>query len=116
VIGQDSLIEMRRAGYTPDAVFLDINVPRAAKGADMWRDWALQIGQQCRIALEPDENLDRLDLRFLIGLNVLVFGGPAEQTEAVAEVCRRFQAKRVTVFDDEGMTMPNGQRRKWPAS
>lgn len=102
--GQDQLLALRRAGRIPaDGVYIEVCrkrgvFPRSQQEAD---------GERMRLTIAPEEPVDRLDLRCVIGLEVVVLAYPdapaAGAVHAVCEACVAAGAKVVIglQFHDE---------------
>jgi hypothetical protein len=89
MIGHQPLIAMRRAGFVPRSVC--INTRQAATA----RDWHRWTPEQADIYLAPDEPLHRLDLRFVVGLNVDFIVDNDELAERLFDALVKAGAKRV---------------------
>lgn len=91
--GQAPLIAMRRDRKRP-ALFVSIDV--GPMGPWLANNWHLQGLMPC-LLVEPADVVDRLDLRFLIGLDVNVSGYEvdAARVRQVFEACLRAGAARV---------------------
>ena len=97
--GHLPLVAMRRRGFKPDCCWLtDLDV------LELYRDWHLARNGTPWVLIEPGESLERLDLRFLVGLQVFVSIDDPERMRAVVEACRTAGAARAIGF----ATLPEG--------
>jgi 2-keto-3-deoxy-L-rhamnonate aldolase RhmA len=69
--GHEKLIEMRREGLRPvGGIYLDTNPSN-----DYWsRHWTEHSMSTAFVDIEPRENIEKLDIRFVTGLDVVVVG------------------------------------------
>lgn len=95
--GHQLLSDVRRAGFAPHQVNVDLDVPRLplAHFADMARAGFAQL------QVEPADAVHRLDLRCVVGLVVLVSGRDAERVANVAAACVAAGAERVIATTHE---------------
>ena len=89
--GHLPLIAMRRRGLRPSLVWIDTD-PDVLR---CWRDWPTVDATVAHVQLGLDDSPALLDLRWLIGLNVIVSGADAQRVEAVGQACRDHEAARV---------------------
>lgn len=66
--GHEPLIEMRKTGFVPDMVFIDIDTD----ALESWRDWPEANNQNAHILIEPTDR--RFDFRCFVGLRCYVSG------------------------------------------
>ncbi len=92
--GHQALLEMRRAGRAPGAVFIDVDLPTLTP-MDEDLQWQNVDPSSADIEIAVDEPVHRLDFRFVIGLTVHVSGCEAKRVEAVRDACIAAKAKRV---------------------
>lgn len=92
--GHDALIAMRRRGTTPAVVFLDTE-PCFVRA---WADWQQHTPAAASVWVEPGESMQRIDLRCVVGLPVVVTGMNAERVRAVADAAAKAKAKAVTGY------------------
>ena len=92
--GHQPLLEMRTKGRHPPVVFIDTEPDRLK----CWRDWHAVEGGKPTISVNPDESIERLDLRCIHGVTVSVQGSDEERVNAVGAACIRAGAKRVVGF------------------
>ncbi len=88
--GHQPLIDMRRRGLKPLLVDVDLE----PNGCDDWPNW-------CRtpiVQIEPKDAIHRIDLRFLVGLNVVVTGLDSSRVRRAFDACRAAGAARVVAF------------------
>lgn len=90
--GQEPLIAMRRAGKVPRSVWFCFD-------GDGWRIWPASAyrrgGVAAEVLIEPADNIDRLDLRFVVGLQCRVQGNDAAKVRKVHAACAKAGAARV---------------------
>ena len=91
--GADALRQMRRDGYTPNLVIVDL----AENWMQSWADWERMNPTIAQLAPTPGESPSRADLRCVIGLTVFVTGDAlqAEAVRAWRDACIAANAKRV---------------------
>lgn len=83
--GQEHLIAMRRGHRVPaEGVGIEVTPDRG-----MWpRSQEEADGSRVRLTVDPGESVDRLDLRCVVGLEVVVFAYSCEPCErAVRALC-----------------------------
>jgi hypothetical protein len=89
--GHEALLTMRRAGAAPSLVMLDtMPCPLAS-----WRDWQHIDPTIAHLQLDAEDRPQRLDLRCVVALTVMVSGTDAELVQATAQACEAAGAKRV---------------------
>ncbi len=89
--GHEALIAMRRAGWKPAMVTLDLwPCPQ-----EFWRDWSTQSPPFAHILIEPTDSIERLDLRFVVGLMVTVQGDDERRVGLVAKAAVAADARHV---------------------
>jgi hypothetical protein len=59
------------------------------------QDWAQREFCRGRVFVEPSDAIDRLDLRFLVGCDVMVDGEDAERIQRLYAALQRHKARRV---------------------
>lgn len=89
--GHQPLIDMRRAGKAPRSVFVDAFEDHS----QAWRDWPTVNPAAPQIEILPTEMLSGLDLRFVVGLIVILTGHDAARVAKVREACFEAGATRV---------------------
>jgi hypothetical protein len=90
--GHSALIAMRLRRRIPAFVTLDTD---AATGPADCDDWHLVNPMYASVWIEPNDPIERLDLRFVVGLPVIVSGTDPERVERVGHAAQLAQAKRV---------------------
>ena len=89
--GAEQLIAMRLQHRKPAMV--DIETERdPQRWCDTWRADGFANAQ---LLIEPAENVQRMDLRCVVGLVVEVQGSDAGRVLAIAEACKAAGARRV---------------------
>lgn len=84
----DRLIDLRRKGYVPDLVFVDLDF-------DIKHDRLWPFDPQYPLLhIGPQENVRRIDMRCLVGLTVQIAGEDADRVQAVTEACIAARAGR----------------------
>jgi hypothetical protein len=91
VIGHQHVIDQRKRGLAP--AFVVLNCTRICP------QWGVDQFGSPWVNVDPSENADRLDLRFLNGLEVGVFTDSAERREALHNACRKAGATVLEVDD-----------------
>lgn len=97
--GHEPLIEMRKTGFVPDMVFLDVDVD----AMESWRDWPANNNRNCHILIEPTDK--RFDFRCFAGLRCYVSGHTdAKRVQAIRDALIDAGASRViaTTFEQVG--------------
>jgi hypothetical protein len=97
--GHEALIEMRLGGVAPKAVFFD-----ADGGWPAWwfREWPKYTPEYAHLQLDPNDNLQRLDLRCVVGLLVHVLGS-GERQKRLRDAVIRAGASRVICVTEDGV-------------
>jgi len=97
--GHEFLIGLRRKGWKPAMVFIDTQ-PDPARSWRLWPQVDLDFPQ---VEVLPDDALSSLDLRFLVGLRVLITGRDQRRVERLKDMCFDAGAACVvaTVFHGE---------------
>lgn len=85
--GHQKLIELRRDGFKPPVLFLN----------DYWADPIAEDIFDGSVIEIAGEDLDRLDLRFLVGLRVSTGASTESRAKAILEACKRSGAAMVAV-------------------
>lgn len=89
--GHEPIVAMRRRRQVPMAVRLHV-------GGDLhetlWRDWPTYTGT-AQVHIPDSDNVERLDLRFVVGLLVWVDAYDEARMLAVEEAVKRAGAARV---------------------
>lgn len=89
--GHQDLIAMRRSGYVPHVVFVDIGPDRLR----MSDGWAERNPASAYLCVGGDERPSRSDLRCVVGLTVSVHGEDVAAVHAMRDACIEAKAKRV---------------------
>lgn len=89
--GHLPIIAMRQRGLVPRTVFIDA-FEDLSKG---WRHWPAVDMALPQVEILPDDQLTNLDLRFVVGLQVMVTGHHPRRVQAIADACTTAGAKRV---------------------
>lgn len=97
--GHEPLIAMRKRGATPQSVWFDLD------GGDAWKTWPAAMATRWRnhpeavgsaeIMVEAGDAIPRLDLRFVVGMQVRVMGADLKRVRQLARACADAGAKRV---------------------
>lgn len=99
MIGATELLELRRNGRKPRSVFLYDSIDPGRH--TQWVQELIENGMIPEVYILPDENISRLDLRFLVGLNVLVYGPNKDRLRLLFERVRALPAQQITITDGE---------------
>ena len=89
--GHEALIAMRRGGLRPDLVAIHAGTDHSA----CWRDWRDLTPTQAQVEIQDGDSLAGIDLRFTVGLFVIVSGEDADRVAAVHAACLDGGARRV---------------------
>lgn len=89
--GADALRELRRDGYAPNLVIIDLEEDRLRS----WADWDRLTPTIAELAVAPGEAPARADLRCVFGLTVFVTGEDQASVRAWRDACIAAKAKRV---------------------
>lgn len=89
--GHDALIAMRRGGFRPNTVAIHTGVDHS--GA--WRDWQEMTPKHADVEIASEDALSSLDLRFTVGMFVVVTGDDPFRVAAIHALCIAAGAKRV---------------------
>jgi hypothetical protein len=99
VKGQQTLVDVRLRGINPTWVYIGVD--------EDWPDWFTRDWVQptypgadlrARLVIEPDDTIERLDLRCVYGLPVEVAGDDEERVRSVAVKCAEEGALMVHQF------------------
>jgi hypothetical protein len=86
--GHEPLLAMRRAGFTPLSVHFTV-------GPDpLCTDWP-KFGNRASVEIEPSDAVSRLDLRYVVGLEVHVLGHDEVRVVELHGACIAAKASRV---------------------
>lgn len=77
--GQDAIIELRKSRRKPSTVFLNDYL------CDVDR---METGDHFTVAISPDERIESLDLRFLVGLQVSISGSSEKRARGLLKACQ----------------------------
>jgi len=83
--GHQPIATMRRQGATPRIVFVDTTPCQW----ESWRKWHLDTPHSAQVEIEPDDFVASLDLRYAVGLTVVVSG---DSLGRVASIGKAFEA------------------------
>jgi len=87
--GHEPLIAMRKAGFVPDWIFIDMG----EDALESWRDWPTMNNRRASILIEPKDR--HFDFRFAIGLPCYVAGEDMDRVHAVRDALIEAKAARV---------------------
>ena len=88
--GHLPILAMRRVGLVPSMVTLS-DYPTETWS---WRDWPEDTAH-AEVEIERTDSIARLDLRYCVGLIVIVDGENANRVNAIADAAEKAGAKRV---------------------
>ena len=95
--GHSAAIDMRRQGFTPRMVFIDLG------DASDWPSlWPANCPHRAHVEIDDDEPISGLDFRFCVGLKVVVQGKDMARVRLVSEACLEAGAGEVTAVDHLG--------------
>lgn len=89
--GHEPIIAMRRRGLKPHTVFIDAFEDLSKS----WRRWPSVDPTMPQVEVLPGEPLSGLDLRFLVGLRVVIIGHCRRRVDALRSLCIEAEAARV---------------------
>lgn len=89
--GHQALIKMRKSGSVPDIVWIDT----WADYMPMADDWMKMNNAHAHLQVDPDDRIERLDMRCVHGLVCKIDGDEEKQVNAMRDACIRVGAKRV---------------------
>ena len=89
--GADALRELRRDGYAPNLVIIDLE----EDWLHSWREWDRLNPTIAKLAPTPGEAPARADLRCVFGLTVFVTGEDKAAVRAWRDACVAARARRV---------------------
>lgn len=110
--GHQQLIDMRLRGRLPLSLYIGVD--------EVWprwftSDWTTETchgsGVHAHVLVEPEDLIDRLDLRFVVGMTVQVSGDEDARVKAVGMRCLEEGASRVVTFVGEEV---NDSEGAWP--
>jgi hypothetical protein len=89
--GHEHIKTMRRQGATPRLIYVDCD-PCTLQ---CWRTWHQETPHNAQVEIEPGDFIAGLDLRYAVGVKVLVNGSDNERVKAVGRAFERVGAARV---------------------
>jgi hypothetical protein len=95
--GHEPLRTMRRRGVRPGVVFIDL----VRQPSEWPLQWSTECPHRAHVEILDDEMLSGLDLRFCVGMQVLVQGEAGRRVAQVAEACIEAGAARVVAVTTE---------------
>jgi hypothetical protein len=91
--GHEPIFAMRQQGHKPALVFLDMLKDNSP--GQMWREWPEVQPAIPTVWVQDEDSIPRLDLRFLIGLPVVITGTDQSRVEALERAAIEAGAVRV---------------------
>lgn len=91
--GHQPIIAARRQGFVPASVWLH-DLPAGQRPERERFPWPT-FGSAASVDIEATDSPARLDLRFLVGMQVFVMADRAERLEALESAAKAAKAKRV---------------------
>lgn len=91
--GHEPILDMRRRGQKPALVFLDTIPDRSP--SQLWREWPEVQPAIPTVWVQDDDAVHLLDLRFLVGLPVVITGTDAARVDALQAAALEAGAVRV---------------------
>jgi hypothetical protein len=97
--GHEPLVAMRLRGRKPEACWIV-----ESDGLGITRDWQQWDASEAspHVLIEPGDQLQRLDLRFVVGLDVFLDFDDFDRMAAVCEACKLAGAARVVGMTTAG--------------
>lgn len=80
--GHEAIIDLRRKGRKPSAVWIDLDGDRVPAGLRISHDWQRWGAVAC-VDIADSDAIGRLDLRWAVGLLVMAAGFNAERVRAL---------------------------------
>lgn len=99
--GHDALIAMRRGGQRPRTLQIHAGVDHSLA----WKDWQDTMPGHAEVEIADDEFLSGLDLRFVVGMRVIVTGDSDRRVTAIHAKCVELGARRVVSAVFDGATL-----------
>lgn len=93
---------MRRRGVRPSLVWIDTD-PDVLR---CWRNWPAIDPTMAHVQVESTDSTALLDLRWLVGLTVIVSGSDAQRVDSIGQACRDHDAGRVITASCADPTRP----------
>jgi hypothetical protein len=90
--GQEQLIALRKAGKAPRTVQIFAGLDHS----QAWRDWHEVCARHAEVEINDDDFLSGLDLRFVVGLRVILVGSSERRVRSIHNACAAIGAKSVT--------------------
>ena len=98
--GHEQLIALRKSGKAPRTV----QVFAGLDHSQAWRDWHEICPRHAEVEITDDEFLSGLDLRFVVGLRVILVGSNERRVKSIHAACEANGAKRVVSAVTDGST------------
>lgn len=116
--GHQQIISARMQGKKPSIVFVEAGVSPMPELTRFDRyENALACGLYATVNIPPEELTSRLDLRFLVGLRVVVHGEAVNDAVlALGERIVEAGAKHVVISGDSDTAIVQFKDQKWEAS
>ena len=89
--GHGALIAMRHSGVRPETVSIHLG----ADHSNAWRDWHETTPKHAHVEIADDEPLSGLDMRFTVGMFVVITGSDEKRISSVHAACQASGAQRV---------------------
>ena len=89
--GHDHILTLRKGGKAPPVVFVDTEADDRLGLSKCWPSH----GMHAQVWIEPADAISRLDLRWCIGLRVLLDGSNPERVKEADEALQKAGAARV---------------------
>lgn len=105
--GHEALVAMRRSRVRPETVSIHLGTDHS----NAWRDWHQTMPHHAHAEIADDEPLSSLDMRFTVGMFVVITGDDEKRISAVHAACVASGAQRVlsaAVYFDAGKPYASG--------
>jgi hypothetical protein len=104
--GADTIIKMRRAGFRPHSVFIwDIDWPVVAPA---WDEDLIRMD-----VCTHGDSISALDMRFLVGIPVQVYGEKIDRVRLLGNQCRKAGAQSVVLQCAHRGAFWDAKESKW---
>lgn len=97
--GQNRLLAARINGFNPKDVWVYVRDEKAARGGFLDPEASLEFGVLPEVAIEPDDCIPALDMRFAHNTTVHLVGSDIERTRQAFRRLREFEPERIIVAD-----------------
>lgn len=97
--GQNRLMAARMAGFNPEGIWVYVRDEKAARGGFLDPECALDFSVLPEVAIEPDDCIPALDMRFVYGCIVHLIGKDIDRSRLAFKRIREFEPSKIIVAD-----------------